>query len=35
MKPRISASSPEINMTVSRMMSRSVIGIGASALHRA
>jgi hypothetical protein len=30
MKPRIMASSPEINMTSSRMMSSSVIGIGVS-----
>ena len=33
MKPRIMASSPEINMTASRMMSSSVIGIGAQALR--
>ena len=35
MKPRIMASSPEINMTASRMMSSSVIGIGCSGAPRA
>jgi hypothetical protein len=32
MKPRIIASSPEINMTTSRMRSSRVIGIGAQTL---
>jgi hypothetical protein len=34
MKPRIMASSPEINMTTKRRMSSKVIGIGAHALRK-